>query len=53
MRIRAILAKVALLLLLKVLAHLRLVVVVRYVEHLVLDLDWKLLLTYIQEICYY
>ena len=41
--IGTILAEVALLFLLKVLADLRLIVVVRDVEHLVLDLNWKLL----------
>ena len=43
MGIRAVLAKVALLLLLKVLAHLRLVIVVRDIQHLVLNFDGKLL----------
>ena len=43
MCIRTILAKVTLLLLLEVLAHLCLVVVVRDVQHLILDLNWELL----------
>ncbi len=43
MRVGAVLAKVALLFLFEVLAHLRLVVVIRDVQHLVLNLDWKLL----------
>ena len=43
MSIRAVLAEVALLLLLEVLAHLRLVVVVRDVQHLILHFDGKLL----------
>lgn len=38
--VRAVLPEVTLLLQLKVLAHLGLVVVVRYVEHLVLNFDW-------------
>ena len=44
MSISAVLSEVTLLLLLEVLAHLRLVVVVRDVEHLVLNLNWKLLI---------
>lgn len=40
MGIGTILAEVALLFLLKVLADLRLIVVVRDVEHLVLDFNW-------------
>lgn len=43
MGIGTILTEVALLFLLKVLADLRLIVVVRDVEHLVLDLNWELL----------
>ena len=43
MRIRAVLAKVTLLVLLEILANLSLVVVVRDVEHFVLHFDWQLL----------
>lgn len=43
MRIRTVLAEVALALLLEVLADLGLVIVVWDVKHFVLDLDWKLL----------
>ena len=45
MSIRTILSKVTLRLLLKVLAHLGLVVVVGDVKHFILYFDWQLLLT--------
>ena len=43
MGVRAVLAEMTLFFLLKVLAYLRLVVVIRYVEHFVLHFDRKLL----------
>ena len=43
MRIGAVLAEVALLILLEILAHLRLVVIVRDVEHFILDFYGQLL----------
>lgn len=43
MGISAVLSEMTLFLLLKVLAHLCLVVVVRDIQHFILDLNWKLL----------
>ena len=43
MSVRAVLAEMTLLLLLKILAHLRLIVVVRDIQHFILDFNWELL----------
>lgn len=44
MSIRTVLTKVTLFLLLEVLAHLCLVVIVRDIQHFILNLNWKLLI---------